>query len=434
MQKVRPSTRVTVSDVGSLGDPLKAQACVIFHPPSVTRSISRSRCILTTHNPVRARPSRLVMHRASAYWHGFDRRAEIPHRAALERTPIDRDVFSHHSMSGEPLLDHRPAAGSIKPMDMSQSSLERAEIVTQVARLTFIDDFGGRATIVHHDRSTTRQGFDHYHTKRLRPSNRTEQADGILREGRTSRFDSVRRRTRCSPPRCGATRAVKYSRSAGSDILAAIRNGIPVARAAAIASSMPLSGCILPRNAAYPPLPAPNGIRSTSMPWWMTAAIDTPVAVEAWWLRDRDHRRSFGDGPVDGRQDVVERSVIGGHDGRTCNPLGIERAHHRVVMNDVDVRQHFVGSDHVARLFGDAPVAHSKRLGEHPLPRHRTGGVAGRDEHDIDSGCSQAPRENVEDVFGASVGRRRHGQPRRSNDADAHGWLAPGTQDLGARP
>ena len=44
--------------------------------------------------------------------------------------------------------------------------------------------------------------------------------------------------------------SLKYSRSTGSVILAAIRKGIPAVRAAMIASSIPLLGCMRPRNAA----------------------------------------------------------------------------------------------------------------------------------------------------------------------------------------
>ena len=41
---------------------------------------------------------------------------------------------------------------------------------------------------------------------------------------------------------------------------------------------------------------------------------------------------------------------------------------------------------------------------EHPAARHRAGGIAGRDEHDIDACCDQAPGEDVDDVLGATVG------------------------------
>ena len=69
-------------------------------------------------------------------------------------------------------------------------------------------------------------------------------------------------------------------------------------------------------------------------------------------------------------------------------------------MNDVDVVQHLVGTDHVAGLMGGTTVAHSYRLGEDPPPGYRTGGVTGGHEHDADSGRLESPCHDVDDVLG----------------------------------
>ena len=92
-------------------------------------------------------------------------------------------------------------------------------------------------------------------------------------------------------------------------------------------------------------------------------------------------------------------------------------------MHNVNVTQQRVGTDDMARLLCDTPIANSQRPREHPPAGHRAGGIAGRDEHDIDAGSDQAPGEDVEDVLGAPVCDGRDGQPGRGDDA--HPQRAP---------
>ena len=92
-------------------------------------------------------------------------------------------------------------------------------------------------------------------------------------------------------------------------------------------------------------------------------------------------------------------------------------------MHDVNVAQQRVGADDVARLLRDTPVANSQCMREHPAAWYRAGGIASRDEHDLDSGCDEAPGEDVDDVFGAAVCDGWDGQPRWCDDAHAKGTL-----------
>ena len=82
-------------------------------------------------------------------------------------------------------------------------------------------------------------------------------------------------------PSAGRTTSSKYSSSAGSCIFAAMRRGMPAMAAVSIASGMPFDGCIRPTKHAVSP-PGPTGTSSTRMPWWMTRAIGTGAASEAW--------------------------------------------------------------------------------------------------------------------------------------------------------
>jgi hypothetical protein len=75
----------------------------------------------------------------------------------------------------------------------------------------------------------------------------------------------------------------------------------------------------------------------------------------------------------------------------------------------------------MAGLLCDTPIANSQRPGEHPPAWHRAGGIAGRDEHDLNAGGDQASNKDVDDVLGASVGDWGDGQPWWGDDAHAEG-------------
>jgi hypothetical protein len=119
-----------------------------------------------------------------------------------------------------------------------------------------------------------------------------------------------------------------------------------------------------------------------------------------------------GDLPVDGR-----------HHRRPGYPApgGQHGAHVGMVMDDVNLAgQRLVGGQHVRCLF--EPVTHRlSRRGEQPLPRHRAGGRADGEQHDVVAERGQAAREVVDDLLGTAVAGRRDRDPRRGDESDSHG-------------
>lgn len=126
-------------------------------------------------------------------------------------------------------------------------------------------------------RSPARQRLDADHAERFGPGDRVEET-GRAREEVVlvcaADLADVLNRTIEQRAMCSWT----YARSAGSGILAAIRNGRPAVLADRAARCTPLSGLIRPRNSASPPARLPCGRASTSTPWWITAAIGMPTA------------------------------------------------------------------------------------------------------------------------------------------------------------
>ena len=124
------------------------------------------------------------------------------------------------------------------------------------------------------------------------------------------------------------------------------------------------------------PLPSPTG------KWRrVDAVVDDPGDGDvgggpALGVGDGDDRHPVGVGPVEVGELLVERAVDGGGHRQAGVVLGVERAHHGVVVDHVAVADRLVGVDDVADLGHGHADAGALGLGQHPLARHRAGRVA----------------------------------------------------------
>jgi len=138
---------------------------------------------------------------------------------------------------------------------------------------------------------------------------------------------------------------------------------------------------------------------------------------------DGHDRYPVGVDPVDVRELVVERTVDGGGHGESGVVLGVEGAHHGVVVDHVTVPDGLVGVDDMPDLRHRTADPGALGRGEHPLARNRTGRVAGGEEQDIVPGILQAPGQLVHDELDPPVEQGRDGSPGWGDDSDPHGEI-----------
>ncbi len=105
---------------------------------------------------------------------------------------------------------------------------------------------------------------------------------------------------------------------------------------------------------------------------------------------DGHDRDPVGVGPVEVAELLVEGAVDGGGNGQVGEALGVEGAHHGVVVDDVAVGDGLVGVDDVADLGDDHADPQALGRREHPLGGNRTAGVAGGEEEHVVAGLSAA--------------------------------------------
>jgi len=140
-------------------------------------------------------------------------------------------------------------------------------------------------------------------------------------------------------------------------------------------------------------------------------------------LGDPDEGHPVGHPAVDVDELFVEGSVDGGDHGQVGVALGVDRAEHGVVVDDVDVglSDGVVGGHDVAQL-GDGE-AHPVALGllQEPAKRHRAGRVTGGVEQDLVAGLMQATGQAVDRLFDPAVAVRWDRAPRGGDNGDSHG-------------
>ena len=136
---------------------------------------------------------------------------------------------------------------------------------------------------------------------------------------------------------------------------------------------------------------------------------------------DRDDRHLVGQRGVELAEVTLERAVVG-RDDREREARAVERSGGGVVVHHVGAPglRRVVAVDDVAQLDHRAGDPDAGGLGQHPGGLHRAGAVAGRDQEHVVPHGLQTPCEGVQHGFGAAVGGRRNGNPRRSDDRDAH--------------
>ncbi len=140
---------------------------------------------------------------------------------------------------------------------------------------------------------------------------------------------------------------------------------------------------------------------------------------------DGDDRYPVGDPPVQVGQLVVERAVDGGHDLEVLVALGVEGAHHGVVMDDVEVRHRVVGIHDVAHLRDAHANSVSFSLFQRPSGPDRRRRIAGGIQEYVVAGGLVATGQLVDDQLDAAVQLRRDRGPRGSDDSNAHYAIEP---------
>ena len=215
--------------------------------------------------------------------------ARRPVAAACSAPASDHRGTGGRESSTMRLVENRSAAAARQAARSSERRVaERARDqlrlgAPQVAGDAVVDDLGRRTGRCRDDGRPARERLDHHEPERLGPLHGVEQrgrspdeVELVLLAELAHVLDVARQQR--ARPRCS-----KYSCSRGSRSLAAIFRGMPASRAMSAASRGPFSRHIRPTKLTYPPSPAPTGTASTSRPWWITAAIGMPSAVEAWW-------------------------------------------------------------------------------------------------------------------------------------------------------
>jgi hypothetical protein len=135
---------------------------------------------------------------------------------------------------------------------------------------------------------------------------------------------------------------------------------------------------------------------------------------------DGDDRHAAGDCPVDVGALGIERPVIGRDHLQAWEPLGVHRAHHRVVVHNVMALHRLVRVQHVPQLPRSHTQVPTRRAGVHRRPRYWTRRVAGGEQQHLMADGGETTGQPVHHRLGAAIARRWHRQPGRGDQRDPH--------------